>query len=71
MGNNGALGDNLLTFPRFQWISSFPNAPGHSVDQTQRFLELHQHYREFAITGMRIEIIPADRDTVVEYSQAG
>jgi hypothetical protein len=58
-------GDNYITINRFDYSGIYP-AVGSSlgVDGSARFNNLRTNFREFAITGVKIEITPNDRDSV-------
>ena len=57
--------DNFVTFNRYDYGGIYP-AVGSSVgiDGSPRFNALRPNFREFAITGMKVEITPNDRQNV-------
>ncbi len=66
LNQSGTNGDNRYSFLRYQykeaWSQFWPQTQGFNV--TSRFLEMHERFREFAVTGMKIEITPANREAV-------
>ncbi len=61
MGNLDSAGDNTATFARFDYSGLFPGVGTIvGVNNSLRFNELRVHYREFAITGIKIELVPAN-----------
>ena len=62
---NPATGDNAAVFARFDYSGLFPGASQIAgVNDSPRFVELAPLYREFAITGLKIEIVPANRQAI-------
>ena len=61
----GLLGDNFVTINRYDYGGIYP-AVGSSIgiDNCPRFNDLRAGFREFAITGVKIEITPNDRENV-------
>ncbi len=67
LGNVGLSGDNYVTVNRYDYGGIYPGvASSIGVDNSPRFNDLKTLYREFIITGVKIEITPNDRDTVAE-----
>lgn len=65
MTNTGIAGDNYVVINRYDYGGIYP-AVGSSVgvNDSPRFNQLRTLYREFAITGVKIELTPADRESV-------
>lgn len=59
-------GDYYKTFNRYDYGGAtwYGAVDSIGVDSSVRFNNLRPNFREFAITGMKIEITPNDRDSV-------
>ena len=66
MTNQGGTGtvEGIYNILRYEYSNQFPNAPTVSHEQTNRFQALAPLYKEYAVTGVKIEIVPTDRDSV-------
>lgn len=51
-----------LVINRYDYSSVFGVASSLGIDQSPRFNALRVLFREFAITGVRIEVVPNDRN---------
>lgn len=70
MNNVGLNGDNFTTVNRYDYSGVYPGvASSIGINDSPRFNQLRGLYREFIITGVRIEITPNDRETVPEAGQ--
>ncbi len=63
-GSAGQAGDNYITINRYDYGAVFGLAASLGVDNSARFGMLRKLFREFAITGVRIELTPSDREGV-------
>lgn len=58
-------GDNFLCINRFDYSSIYGlGATSMGPDLSDRFNDLRVNFREFAIMGVRIELVPNDRQNV-------
>ena len=58
----GQLGDNFVTINRYDYGGIYPGiASSIGIDSCPRFNSLRPFFREFALTGVKIEITPNDR----------
>ncbi len=67
MGNLDPNGDNKAVFARYDYSSLFPGVGTITgINDSVRFNDLRVHYREYAITGIKIEIVPSVSMQVTE-----
>lgn len=63
-------GDNYVTINRYDYGGIYPGVGSSiGVDDSPRFQQLRAGFREFAITGVKIEVTPNDRDNVAVNGQ--
>ena len=62
---NIGTGDNFIVVNRYDYSGIYPQVgSGIGVDDSPRFNQLRPAFREFAITGVKIEMTPNDRENV-------
>ncbi len=61
---NAGTGDNYIIINRYDYSSIYVVGNSLGVDSSPRFVNLRSQFREFAITGVKIELTPNDRDNV-------
>lgn len=70
MGNT--TGDNFVSIARYDYSSLFPGAGTViGVNSAPRFNSIRNQYREFAITGVKVEVCPLVQTSVAAMNDPG
>lgn len=61
---NQLNGDNYIILNRYDYSAIYSVGNSIGVDSSPRFVSLRSQFREFAITGVKVELTPNDRENV-------